>query len=241
MTEEEKLYGIVLEHATQHNFVTTLKALETVRNAMANPEGAPAARRTSYYSHCLAVTHMLIGLNIPLTPQEMDIALSAALCHVLPELYDRETWLTSLARLFPERGSVAEIVAMITREESQVEINQQQFYDRIRQNKLALLVRLADRGNLVESLYDVPVHTAYRYIQETRHYFFPLCIHAKERYPELLGHISVLMEKMRNLIDVSEILLNRYSTEEMELTKEILELEDENARIRSIIRVLNRH
>ena len=99
----------------------------------------------------------------------------------------------------------------------------------------ALLIRLTERGVLVESLYEWPATDAHRYIQETREHFFSMCIYAKEYYREFLGPVSILMEKTRNLIAANEALLKRYEEAENALGSEILSLQEENAAIRAMM------
>lgn len=241
----EELYAFIERYAKEKNLLYTAVALSLVQSVlsiaaetMADKHNAPE-RYQVYFQHSLSICRMLIDLHIPLKKEEEDIILAAAICHVLPEnrtevnFENLDEKLTGKYHLDP---AITEIIKLITREDGMTEEEQKLFYERIKRNKLALLVRLADRGNLVERLHGLSSWSAREYISETRKYFFPLCIYAKEYYPELTGPVSIMMEKMRCHIEASEILLNRYETREMELTKEILALKEENARIRSTIR-----
>ena len=65
-----------------------------------------------------------------------------------------------------------------------------------------------------------------------------MCIYAKEHYIELLSPIGILLEKLRNLTDVAEMLFAKFESMEIELTREILQLKEENATIKGIIQKL---
>ena len=62
-----------------------------------------------------------------------------------------------------------------------------------------------------------------------------MCIYGKEHYHELLAPVSVLMEKIRTLIEVAEVLLRKYEVREAELNRDILSLQEENATLRGMI------
>ncbi|MBQ0060095.1 MAG: hypothetical protein KBS83_09135, partial [Lachnospiraceae bacterium] len=88
---------------------------------------------------------------------------------------------------------------------------------------------------ILQGLHYVSSWMARRNVYETKTYYFPMCIYAKEQYPELLGCINTLMEKLRNLVELTEMMLNRYEDRENELLQEILALKEENAAIKGII------
>lgn len=239
-------YAFVEAYAMEKQLFCTAVALPLVRGIMSQAaenalRRAEKARFKAYFRHCLAVSRMLIDLDIPLTMQEEDFMLAAAICHILPENPTTVTFENMKEELIQEYHLAREVealVELITREDGLPAAEQKKFYERIRENKLATLIRLADRGNLVQQLYGISTWNAKQYIHETKEYFFPLCIYAKEHYPELIGTISVMMEKMRCHIEVSEIMLNRFEAREQQLMQEVLELQEENARIRWIIQKL---
>lgn len=237
-------YRYIRSYAESRNLGCTAAALPAVQNIMANAADLPQSRFHSahvhigYFQHALAVCRMLIDLRLPLERREEDILLSAAICHVLPETIcynDLEGEIGAVVLLHPE---IYSIVRLLFREDNLSDAQQKLFFESVRRNKLALLIKLADRGNLVQQLYGVSSWSARQYIYETKTYFFPMCIYAKEHYPELLAPVSVLMEKMRCLIQVGEILLSRYEATETALSQEILHLQEENATLKGIIKGL---
>lgn len=231
-------------YANEHCLRNTAIALPLIRYELAHAAAHPDSRfsnaRThrAYLQHALSVCRILIDLRIPVDPGQEDILLAGAVCHIFPEnirLTDAEEILTTQFHLDPEVGKM---VALLFREDNQSDAQQKAFFERVQANKLALILKLADRGNLVEQLYGISSWSARSYIHETRHFFFPMCIYAKTHYPDVIAPVSLLMEKMKCLIEASEILLSRYEARESELTQEIMELQEENASIQRMIRSL---
>lgn len=239
-----ELYASIEQYVMEKELLNTAISLPLMRGMLLGDAGAKIGWKEqdtphlNYYKHCMSICRMLIDLHVPITKEEEDLILAAAICHVLPKKI-----------AFPEKGrelvttyhldpQVYEILEINNRRAFHTEDEVREFYANIEKNKLALLVKLVDRGNLVEQLYDLAIWDARRYIRETRNYFFPMCIYAKEHYPELTPMISILMEKMRSLIEVADILSSRYEIRETALSNEILSLHEENARIRGIIHQL---
>lgn len=237
-----KVYQFIWDYATQKGYKNTLIALPVVRSLHSGTyRGTKLAKdgsrhRRPYFCHSLSVCRMLINLQLPLSPDEEDIVLAAALCH------DLKVYVP-----FPEKGMemttryhmdprIPEIMMLIYEGDCDSEEDLQAVFRRIRENKLALLVRLSDRGNIVEELYTVSIWKAHEQIHETRTYYIPMCIYAREHYPELDTPIGILHEKMRELIIAADIFFTRYVNREKELTDQILLLEEENARMRIQIR-----
>lgn len=239
---DPELYAFVETHAQTQQLRSTALALALMRWTMSgaaeNPDSRfqnPAAHM-GYFRHALSVCRMLIDLHIPLNHEEEDILLAASICHILPECIrtpDLAAVLTDSFRLSPE---VAGVVTCIFWEDNENSAQQRSYYERVQKNRLALLIKLTDRGNLVEQLYSISGWRARKYIHETRSFFFPMCIYAKEWYPDLIAPVSVMMEKIRCITEAAEILLSRYELREEALIQEILELQEENATIRGILR-----
>ena len=241
----EEDYRFVKQYAVRHGLYNTLIALPVVRGLMSqgskkNPVlfNGGLDKHLSFYQHGLIICRTLIDLNLPLTKEETDICFAAAICHVLPEMIVFENLERDMREIYQLDPKVYEIVSLITRVEAFEDDKLRSFYQKMQENKLAVLIRIADRSHIVEQLYALTSFLARAYIYETREYFFPLCIYAKEHYPELTGQISVLMEKLRSLIDAGEILLERFEQREKMLSRQVLIYREENSRIRGIIEKL---
>lgn len=236
-----KTYQFIERYAHKHQLMNTCIALAVLRGLMIPNPAHPtkfrrdANRHAVYFGHALAVTRLLVNLDLPVNREETDYMLAASLCHVIVEMVDlpqRGAELTERYRLDPY---VYELISLITRDDPLTEEQEIIFYERIRDNKLASMIRIADRANLVEQLHRLPIWTAQEYIYETRTYFFPLCLYARDHYPELSPKIRVLTEKMRYMMEVIDILSARFRDSEAALTREIISLEDDNFRLRSRI------
>lgn len=241
----KKLFHSVEQYAWEKQFVNTALALPLVRGIlsridMRNEEGFKDGEEYAIdFKNWLLVTRMLIDLHLPIEREEKDILLASTICCALPDHVPGRTingegsdLLTERYHLDPE---ITRIIRLISYDSELPEHDKKAVFRRIQENKLALLIMLADRGNLMGQLYGLSSWHARRYIYETRKYYFPMSIYANEHYTELLTSITVLTEKMRCLIEIAEILLSRYEAKETELTQEILTLKEENARLKGLI------
>jgi len=217
-----ELFDIVLNEAEQKALPLTASALPAIRARF-------SIGCDVYYRRRLSVCRMLIDLHLPVTPDMLDIMLAVALSHSLPGDSVPDDHRGTMEGLFAAEPRVAEILSVLC-------YSGDGYYARLAGNRYALLIRLTERGVLVESLYEWPAEDARRYIRETCEHFFPMCIYAKEHYRELLGPLSILMEKTRNLVAANEALLRRYEEAESARRSEILSLMEENAALRAMIR-----
>lgn len=244
MESKEMLYEYIRDYAEKKSLNHTLTALPLTKELMENTSMVDhlnvdgITRYRGHFEHALQVCSFMINLGLPLESEDEDICLAAALCHVIPNAYnysEMENVLLTEKKMDPR---ICEIISLIINDTDLSSQGQTLFYNSIKENRLALIVFLADRANVVQKLYSMSIWSAREYIFETRSYFLPLCIEAKECYPELIHVLNILMEKVRTLVDACMILLTRYETREMELTEDILNYQEENARIRGIIRHL---
>lgn len=232
-----QLVSLVEARAQSAGLKSVKKALPLIQKLMSG-EGLSAAaekRCQADLLHALEICEMLIDLHPGIAETEEDILLTAVLMHIYPENVVVQNLEEKLMIEFGLDPAVCEILLLITPERGMSGEEEQIYYERIQENKLALLAILADRGNIVQQLYRYSSWDAHRYIDETKVCYFPMCIYGKEHYHDLLGTISVLMEKLRSLIEVAEILLRRYEVREAELIQDILALREENATIKGII------
>ena len=193
-------------------------------------------RPAPFVSHCLSVCRMLIDYSIPLTHHEEDIMLASALCHNLLTKSRKDSSLLvsrALALLDPD---VADIVSRFVWESTDRRKDENLYLSRIRENKLATLIRLADWSDVVSTMPDLSIWQVHEYAHESRMLYFPLCVYAMEQYPECSLALSILHEKILTLVEAGEMLVNRYAKREEELMSDILSLREQNARYRQLIR-----
>lgn len=236
------LYSFIQDYAFSHRLFNTALALPVVRALLSGTYRGFKTRRDGskikrpYMHHCLSVTRMLINLNLPVDPEEEDILLASALCH------DLKTHVT-----FADKGRemntkyhldqrIVDIMMLIYTGDCVTEDDLTCVFAGVRKNRLAMMIRLADRGHIVEELYNFSLWRMQEYIHETRAHYLPMCIYAREFYPEMDGAVGILQSKMHDLIASTDIFITRYHNRQKELSEKILLLEEENARMRTVLR-----
>lgn len=225
----DQLYYEIYEYAKARRLKNTLIALPVAREVLRgvtrtsydfNRDGT---LDLTYYEHCFATARLLISLNLDLTRDEEDKLIAATLCH-------------DMSHIIKELDvSIYDIIDFLGKQAPTRDDSKQEYYDAIQTSKLPLLLALADRGNLMEHLYQVSPSEATLYVHDTRKYFLPMCIYGKEHFPNLQPAIQILMEKLRCLSDVTDIITTRYEKQENAYNNEIISLMEENARMRVMI------
>ena len=188
--------------------------------------------RLPYAIHPLMVCRMLIDLHAPLSVEEEDILLASALCHDLIEDIPFPRHGKELITTYHLDPKVYETVKLLSKRRDFTSEEEQEFFHQIETHKLAALVKLSDRGNNVEDLYNMSLWKVHEYVGETRRFFLPMCEHAKEYFPELLQTIEILQDKIVSLTQTAEILVDRYDEREKELLQQVQKLREENEKLR---------
>lgn len=184
-----------------------------------------------YFRRRLSVCRMLVDLHLPIDNDRLDVLIACALSHSLPGDNVPEDYPHTMARLTVFDRRVTEVMSTLR----QTSYSDMSYYENLISNRYALLIRLTERSVLLETLYEWSPKEARGFLEGTRESFFPMCIYAKEHYPEFLGAATVLMEKTRSLLMANEALLTRYEETENALKGELLSLSEENAAIRSMM------
>lgn len=178
-----------------------------------------------YVLHVLKVCSTLIslGFNEKDNDLDVDILYAAALCHDMLE--DRKD-------LFPKGGielytkynfdkRIYEIVRLLSKQSGANEYELNEYFNNIKYNKYALLVKLADRSHNVETLSCMEINKIHKYVDETRRWIYPLCTYAKDNYPELSNGITILKAKIVSLTEETELLVNKF-TEKLDEKDQII-------------------
>ena len=219
-----ELFKIVGDEVEEKNLAITKTALEYLKRNF--NKGCDV-----YFRRRLSVCRMLLKFHLPIDNEMLDVLVSTSLCHFLPGDIvpgDHDDFVKELVR---KDTRIADIFSTL----KQITYSDKSYYSRLIGDKYALLIRLTERGVLVESLYEWSSSEAHSFINQTKENFFPLCIYAKEHFPEFGGVLTLLMEKTRNLISANEALLGRFDESEDALRSEIIFLKEENAALRAMI------
>ncbi len=190
--------------------------------------------RLPYVIHPIQVCRTLMELNIPLPREDRDILFAAALCHDMLEDIEFPNHGTELVEQYHLDPKVYDTVRLVTKRRDFTEEEEQQHFKDIAHNKLAVLVKVADRGNNVEDLYNRSSWKVHEYVGETRKYFFPMLEYAAENYKDLESIVSILRDKIFSLTVAAEFLVNRYDQQEAVLKKMLSEVRAENDELRAV-------
>jgi GTP pyrophosphokinase len=237
-----KTYLFIAGFAAGRNFKYTPKALPLARKlhdgqhrkGMVEVNGQMV--HLPYVLHVLKVCDTLISLNIPMSNEDLDILCTCALLH--DTLEDAEEY-------FPQGGIeyerdygfpaiVGETIKLLSKHAGADEYELNAYFNAIKVNKFALLVKLADRSHNVEDLYNMK--NVPKYIKETRDYFLSkngICAYGRQNYPELSNAITVLKAKILSLTEATEAMLYRQNDLLAKKNARILELEDEIKKLKN--------
>ena len=204
-------------YACAQGYSRTCRALEYMKSA-SYPQ-VPGKEAPEYRIHGLALSWLLIELRLPIPAEALDRMLAASVLHIFPELYGEE----GMAGLTAGED-VVDFVRRIRQADREPGLTAE--------DPLLLMIKLAERSNLIEHLCDMSTDDARHFMQDAKRVWFPVCLEGRLRFPEFSDALTGLLEKMRGLIQVMDILFKRYDTEEEELYDEILTLREENASIR---------
>ena len=238
----ERRYVYVENYAYDHQLLNTAIALPLVRGLHdGGHRKSPMIRdgvayKIPYVIHCLMVCRMLIDLQLPISREEEDIALASALCHDLIEDIPFENHGWEMVTDFHLDPRVYETVKTLSKRKDFTEEEHRAYFRGIQEDPLAVLVKLADRGNNVEDLYNMSIWKTHEYVGETRECIFPMYTYAREHFPELNGSLTILYEKMKTLTQVAEILVNRYEDQDRHMNEKLVKLREENERLRGILK-----
>ncbi len=239
MAEIKKLYYIIDEYADERDLKITKKFLpEADALFRENYQKAYPVKKEvyTYYAYGVKVCKLLIDLELPVKSEEMDIILTGALGNVVNETVSFPKKGRELSDEFGLNDEIMQIVELLTHRKISNKKEEERYYEAIKKNKFALLIKIVEVAITTEAIYENSFKEIDEYVRLMREYFFPMCIYAKEQYNDLELAISVVMEKVKLLADVTEILTKRYRDRWKALVDEMLVLQEENARLRVSIR-----
>lgn len=185
-----------------------------------------------YVIHCLTVCKMLADMWLPISMEEKDILLAAALCHDMIEDVQFENHGTELYEKFHLDPRVYQTVKLVSKRKDFTLEEEKAFFQAIMENRLSLLIKLSDRGHNVSDLYNMSDKKIQEYIGETRAYFLPMCNYAKKHYPELNDVTDIMEDQLICLTRMVEKMAEKHSEVQRELNDELQQLRAENRYLR---------
>ncbi len=191
------------------------------------------AVRMPYVVHPLAVTRLLVDAAPALSDEDLDILLAAALCHDMLEDIPFPDGGRELYTRFPLDRRVYDTVARLSKRTDFTPEEEAAHFRGIQEDPLALLIKLSDRGNNVEDLYNMRIAKVHEYAEETANRIYPMCAYGREAYPALEMTISILEQKIRTLVDAAVTLTDRYDARIRSLQERREALQAENDALRA--------
>lgn len=183
---------------------------------------------TPYIMHPLKVTTTLINYGI-----DDDITLAAALLHdVLEDCQDKLPLngreLITEYHLAPE---VLEIVRLLTKESGLDQYELSRYFDKIKRNPKALLIKLSDRLHNSCTLYSFTPEKMAKYIKETQDFILPIAKYGKAYYPQYMNTFAMLKSNIYSLNHSMEVMMQNYVVHMQDLEKQ---LEDKDLKIKEL-------
>ena len=216
-----KTYLFIKGYAVAKNFKQTIIALSLAKRLH---EGQYRRGGDPYIIHPLKVCNTLISCGV-----ENDTILAAALLHdVLEDCKDKltmngEEFITEYG-LSPE---VLEIITILTKESGLSEEELSVYFDKIKRNEKALLIKLSDRLHNSSTLYSFPYDKLVKYINETNKFIIPIADYRTDYYPEHTNAINLLKINIFSLNRSMSIMLEKSENQINILKEEIKELQEE--------------
>lgn len=214
----ERSYHYIQGYAVSRGFLNTLRALPLAkdlhqgqyRKGTSLIDGMEV--RLPYVVHVLKVCTTLMNLNLPLFDEELDVLYASAILHDVLE--DCQAKLPNhgkeLVTTYGLSQEVLDVVKTLSKRSGASREELEEYFDDIRKNKMALLIKLSDRGHNVETLSSMKPEKIHEYVQETRDFIYPMCAYAKVAYPEITCGITLLKSKIVSLTEATETLLNMF-------------------------------
>ena len=116
-------------------------------------------------------------------------------------------------------------VVLVSKREGATEEELDEYFNKIKKNKFALMIKLADRSHNVEDLHVMKPDKLHKYVQETREWIYPLTTYGKANYPEFSNGFTILKAKIVSLTECTETIISIYE-KEIESLKEQLKAKD---------------
>lgn len=231
----DKTYLFIKGYATALNLNYTLRALPLARkfhngqyrkgDVIVNGK----SYKLPYVLHVLKVCSTIISLHLPLEERDLDILLASALLH--DSLEDCKEYFptgdTDLMTIYGFPKEIYQIVTLVSKRSGATEEELDEYFNKIKKNRLALVIKLADRSHNVEDLYVMKLEKLHKYVLETKNYLYPLASYGKANYPEFSNGLTILKNKIRSLTECTETICNMYEAELKTKDDEIAKLKAE--------------
>jgi GTP pyrophosphokinase len=205
-------YMFIKGYAVAKELNQTLIALAVARHFH---DGQYRKGGDPYICHPLKVCSTLISCGV-----DDDIILASALCHdVLEDCQDKLPFGGN--ELVTEYGlsqEVINVVSLLSKDSGLDDYALSVYFDKIKKDPRALLVKLSDRLHNSATLYSFTLPKMKKYIRETSMFLIPMASYGKRFYPQYTNALSILKNNIYSLNHSMGIMLNMME-EQLSTTK----------------------
>jgi GTP pyrophosphokinase len=197
-------YMFIQGFATGKNLQQTLTSLAVARHFH---DGQYRKDGTPYIQHPLKVCSTLISYGI-----DDDITLAAALLHdVIEDCQDKLPYGgNELVTEYGIEPEVIRIVTLLSKESGMDDHELSVYFDKIRKDPKALLIKLSDRLHNSSTLYEFTLPKMKKYLRETSMWLIPMASYGKRYYPQYAPAIRILKSNIYALNHSMEIMLQKF-------------------------------
>lgn len=160
-----------------------------------------------YILHPLKVCTTLINYGI-----DDDVTLAASLLHdVLEDCSDKLPYGgRELITEYHLDSEVLDIVQLLTKESGLDDYELSLYFEAIKMNPKALLIKLSDRLHNSCTLYTFTPEKMDEYIEETKRFIIPMAEYGKAYYPQYMNALVILKSNIYSLNHSMEVISKNY-------------------------------
>lgn len=187
----KKIFYFIKGFAIGKSMSNTLKALPLAKEYY---KGLTRKSGDAFIIHPLRVCSYLISLKI-----DDDIICSAALLH---EIIKKCHLPYNGIEIVTERqidNSVLELIRLVSNSEN---YPLGLYYDSLRQNPKAMLLKLSNRAHTCTTLIDSSPNEFKSYVEECEKYIYPLCEYGIKHYPKYAYSIQIMCYHISSLCNI---------------------------------------
>lgn len=199
--DETRMYTYIKSYATAKGLLQTRKVLAYVREKHAG-QVRKGKDKVPYINHPLSLAGHAIALGL-----DDDVLLSAALLHDVCEDCGVEP------EELPVNEETREVVMLLTKNKKVTRSSEeglQEYYDRLSENRNALMVKLLDRCNNISNMAaGFSIERMASYIIETEEHIYPLFVKADREFPEYANAIFLIKYHTISVVEALRQLLGK--------------------------------
>lgn len=176
-------------------------AVKALSFILKHHEGQTRNDGSPYYVHPVKVASHLVSLNLFSDLETLDTLISGAILHDVVE--DTDVTLEQLAKVF--NNAIANVVKLLTKYKG---ISTEIYYNDIKTDLIASLIKIADRCNNVSTMAGVfGKARLQKYVKETNEVVKPLIRYTRDNHPEVSDQVVCMSYHIKSVITAIEIMI----------------------------------